>query len=98
MNEFCEQHIAISETTTRIETNLTNLIKTFEEIKERMVEHIHEGEKAGGVRERLTLLEVQVKELKKILWIRVFIAGVIGGLVGSKSIDVVTSLIQWIIK
>lgn len=67
-------------------------------IREKVCDHIHEGEKEGGFRDRLIVLEQTVSSLKKAMWARVSVAGLIGGLVGSGSADALGIFLKWIMK
>ena len=58
-------------------------------------EHVIEGDKQGGFRDRLLLVELDVKSLKERFWQSSLIGGVIGALIGSGSGQVITTLIKW---
>ena len=63
---------------------LTNL----ENITTKICKHIEEGEKEGGFRDRLLLLEQTVCTLKKSYWKTALVCGIIGGLLGKVSPDI----------
>jgi len=65
-------------------------------IKDKVCSHIHEGEKEGGFRDRLIILEQQISALKKAMWLRVGVAGIIGGLIGNDSADAFALFLKWI--
>ena len=98
MEKPCEQHQEIATTLAVLNETIKNLKFSFDEVKDKMCEHIHEGEKAGGVRERLTLLEIEVKALKTAIWWRVIVAGIIGGLIGSGSTEAIQQLVKYLMK
>ena len=62
---------------------------TLENIEKRLTTHVVEGEKEGGWRDRLLIMEQEVCSLKKAEWIRLIIASLIGGLLGKLSPDLV---------
>lgn len=53
------------------------------EILKQHSSHVIEGDKSGGFRDRLLLLETDVKGLKKFYWLSPLIGGVIGGLIST---------------
>ena len=57
--------------------------------------HVIEGDKQGGFRDRLFKVELDVKSLKERFWQSALIGGVIGALIGSGSNDVIVMLIKW---
>lgn len=99
--DYCEQHIKIIEQHMKtiedvatIKQVVTDMKESFDEIKVRMVAHINEGEREGGIRDQvriikgeLDVLSQAVDSLKKAEWRRVVVAGVIGGIV-SRSPDI----------
>ena len=80
------------------EGRISKLESSFEYFIKRTADHIAEGDKVGGYRDRVLLLEQSVSELKKAMWGRVMVAGLIGGLIGSGSADVLRVFLQWLIK
>jgi hypothetical protein len=58
--------------------------------------HVMEGDKSGGFRDRLLMVERDMVELKRRFWLSSILGGVIGALIGSGSNDVVVMLIKWI--
>jgi len=98
MDNFCEEHTKQVFIIARVEQKLDDIKLSFEEIKSRMVDHINEGERPGGIRERVFAIEKDISALKKAMWARVSVAGVIGGLIGAGSADAVIELIKWIMK
>ena len=71
--------------------------KLWEILKTHSV-HVIEGDKSGGFRDRLLKMEIEVSDLKKSRWITTIVGGIIGGLVGAGSKDVLTTLLNWIMK
>ena len=71
--------------------------KLWEIIKSHSI-HVLEGDKSGGWRDRLIMVENEISALKKAMWTRVITAGIIGGLIGSGSSDVIKCFFQWIMK
>jgi hypothetical protein len=90
-HETCEYH-------TQLVADIAVLKDNTNYIRNKICKHVDEGEKEGGFRDRLLLLEQAVSELKKAMWIRVAVAGAIGGLIGSGSNDVLVMFIKWIMK
>lgn len=74
-----------------IEENLSSWVKRTEA-------HILEGERTGGVRDRVSKLEWEVSELKKRFWFSSIIGGVIGALVGSGSGDLLSIFLKWVMS
>jgi len=71
--------------------------KLWEIIKAHSI-HVLEGDKSGGLRDRLLRAEIDIKEIKQRFWWSSLIGGIIGALVGSGSKDILVSLIGWILK
>lgn len=88
--DICEQHIQLASDIAVIKNSIKN-------IEEGITKHINEAESRGGYRDRLIILEQEVSVIKKMMWIRVSIAGIIGGLIGSGSADAISLLIKWMI-
>lgn len=84
-HEYCEKHIELAEDIAVIKNSLQN-------IAERICKHIEEGEKTGGIRDKVFVneneirrIEQMVKENKKSVWLSGIIGGVIGGLLAKSS-------------
>ena len=75
-------------------------------IKDKVCVHIVEGERQGGFRDRVVLLEERQKkvlneiipELKRRFWYSALIGGVIGALVGSGSGDLIGVFFKWVMQ
>ena len=80
------------------ESRISKLESGFEYFIKRTADHIAEGDKVGGYRDRVLLLEQSVSELKKAMWARVGVAGLIGGLIGSGSADILNLFFKWIMN
>ena len=70
------------------EQRISKLESGFEYFIKRTADHIAEGDKVGGYRDRVLLLETKVlsqeqiiSSLKKAEWLRVIAGGIIGGIV-----------------
>lgn len=70
------------------ESRITKLETGFEYFIKRTADHISEGDRQGGYRDRVLILEKKVENqteiisaLKKNEWMRVIGGGIIGGLV-----------------
>ena len=89
--ETCEYHTELASDIAVIKNSIQNIEKSFSK-------HIDDAEKQGGYRDRLSSLEQVVSALKKAMWCRVGIAGLIGGLIGSGSADAINVVLKWIMK
>ena len=58
--------------------------------------HVVEGNKDGGFRDRLLRAELDIKSLKERFWQSSLIGGVIGTLIGAGAKDVLSVFIHWI--
>lgn len=96
--ELCDRHIVFAEDMATIKQVVNNMHASFEEVKLRFVGHIQDAEKTGGRHERLLILEQEVAALKKAMWARVLVAGLIGGLIGSGSADAIALFLKWVMK
>lgn len=61
-------------------------------------DHVIEGEKVGGARDRLLRVEIDVKNLKERFWQSSLIGAVIGTLIGSGSKEAIGMFINWLMK
>ena len=74
-------------------TGLAVLKNDTQYIRNKICKHVEEGEKEGGFRDRLLLLEQSVSEIKKAQWTRALVSGLIGGLVGGRLAPEVVNLV-----
>lgn len=99
---YCDQHMLNTEKLAVIANELTHIRAILTEDRETTKEHIHEGEKAGGVRDQVRDLQKAVGELKRAEWSRVGLAGIIGGvmgaLLGAGCTDAIRAIALWLIK
>ena len=96
--EMCEEHIKMATDVATIKQLLNDMHASFQEVKLRFVGHIQDEEKPGGRHDRLLILEQEVSALKKAMWARVTVAGLIGGLIGSGASDAIGIFLKWIMK
>lgn len=96
MGDFCAQHIEQVKDTAMIKQTVSDLKTSFDEVRDRMVAHITEGEKQGGVRDRVSKLEWKVESIEARFWIPSIVGGVIGALIGSGSSSVILTFVNWI--
>jgi len=66
----------------------------LESFGNKFCKHIEEGEKEGGYRDRLLLLEQAVSVLKKSYWKTAIVCGIIGGLLGKLSPEICNLLVK----
>lgn len=88
--EICEHHI-------RLSSDIEVIKNSLEDIKSSFCDYIHEGVKPGGYRERFALLEKEVSALKRAMWGRVIVAGIIGGMIASGSDEAFRVLVKFIV-
>jgi len=76
---------------------LWQLVKTH-------TDHVIEGDKVGGFRDRVYSVELKNKELEKEIasiskgrWIIGIVSGVIGGLIGSGSKDAIVMVVNYLV-
>jgi len=89
--EACEYH-------TQLVSDIAVLKDNTNYIKDTICKHIVDSDKSGGYRERVLILEQSVSQLKKAMWMRVIVAGFIGGLLGTGSSDAIGLVLKWIMK
>ena len=70
------------------------VLTQLEYLSSKICSHIQQGEEKGGFRDRLIIMEQDISALKKAEWTRVIVAGVIGGLIGNLSPDLVNALLK----
>jgi hypothetical protein len=84
----------ISELTADI-AEIKAILKT---LKEQVVSHVSEGDKPGGYRDRLLILEQKIAAWEKFMWLRLGIAGLIGGLVAVNSSEAIGLIVKMVFK
>jgi hypothetical protein len=84
-SETCEYHTLLVADIAVIKNSLAN-------IEKKMCSHVEDGEKQGGFRDRLIIAEQEISIIKKGYWKACLISGLIGGLVGNVSPDIITSI------
>jgi len=73
------------------------VLTQLENMSSKICGHIAEGEKpVTGYRDRIIILEQEVSALKKAEWTRVITAGLIGGLIGDISPELIKGIL-WLI-
>jgi hypothetical protein len=86
-NEVCDYHVTLVADMAVIKTDIKY-------IRDRVCSHVTEGEGPGGWRDRLVILEQEIKTLKSSIWKIGLGSGVIGALVGNATPE----LIKWAAK
>lgn len=88
--EVCNQHQVIA-------TDMAVIKTDIKYIRDKVCTHITQGEERGGFRDRLIIVEQEISALKKMAWIRLIVAGFIGGMLGNVAPETIQLLSQWII-
>jgi len=83
----CEQHTELIKSVALIQNDLKY-------IREKVCRHIEDGEKEGGWRDRLLLAEQQISTIKKGYWKACAVSGIIGGLIGKLTPDVLSFVVK----
>lgn len=86
-NEVCDYH-------TTLVSDIAVIKNDIKYIKDKVCNHVTEGEGPGGWRDRLVILEQEVKVLRSNIWKIGLSSGVIGALVGNATPEV----IKWAAK
>lgn len=92
--DFCPEHSQIRNDLTEINTNVCVMRASFEDVKERFCKHIYDNEGKNGFRERIIVLENNVKHLDKRIMITGLLAGAVGGLIGKVTPELVMAIIR----
>lgn len=69
----------------------------WDRMETKFLKHVDEGEKSGGVRDRLLITERKVIDLEKRRWVDAFIGGIVGALLGQVAPEIITTFVKWII-
>jgi hypothetical protein len=87
------------------EQRISKLEAIFDYFVKRTTDHITEGEKQGGHRDRLTLAEQNIQQTKKEIstikkgyWKVCIVSGILGGLIARATPDVLIPLFNFIMK
>jgi len=86
-NEVCDYHVNLVADIAVIKTDIRY-------IKDKVCNHVTEGEGPGGWRDRLVILEQEVRTLKSSIWKIGLASGMIGALLGNATPE----LIKWITR
>ena len=70
------------------------VLATLEHFTRKVCKHIDDGEKQGGFRDRVLILEETVSALKRSYWKTALTCGIIGGLLGKISPDIFNLLVR----
>ena len=86
MSEQCNYH-------TQLVADIAVMKADIAYIRQSVCNHVEEGDKAGGWRDRLLVLEEEVRAFKKIAWTRLIVAGLIGGLIADGTPEVMKFIV-----
>lgn len=86
-NEVCDYHVNLVADIAVIKTDIRY-------IKDKVCNHVTEGEGPGGWRDRLVILEQEVRTIKASIWKIGLASGMIGALLGNATPE----LIKWITR
>ncbi len=81
-SEVCDYHVTLVADMAVIKTDIKY-------IRDKVCNHVTEGEGPGGWRDRLVILEQEVRLLKSSIWKIGLGSGVIGALVGNAAPEVI---------
>jgi hypothetical protein len=92
--EQCERH-------QELEVNVAIIKNDISYIREKVCNHIREGEEKGGYRDRLLVAEKdisslarEISALKRAEWTRVLVAGAIGGMIGNLTPNAINGILK----
>jgi hypothetical protein len=96
----CTSHETISREIGEIKTELAVIRRDLEHIINRFSQHVDEAERNGGWRDKMVFVEADLKLIRVRLesdrittrWMMIG-SGIIGGLIGSQCVDVITSFL-----
>ena len=86
-NEVCDYHVTLVADIAVIKTDIKY-------IKDKICNHVTGGEGPGGWRDRLVILELELKILRTSIWKIGLASGLIGALVGNATPEV----IKWVAR
>ena len=79
-----------------VQQYIKNQDERWERMETKFCKHVDEGERSGGVRDRLLITERKVEELEKRRWVDAFVGGIIGALLGQVAPEVIATVIKWV--
>ena len=85
--ETCEYH-------TLLVADIAVIKNDLQYIKDRLCNHVTEGEKEGGFRDRLLIAEKEIAVIKRGYWKACIVSGLIGGLLSQMTPEA----FRWIIN
>jgi 3-dehydroquinate synthetase len=91
--EKCAYHEQLATDIALIKQGMDFIRETISQDRTKTQAHIHEGEREGGVRDRLTTVETQLKTLKRDKWWVAIVGGVIGGLIGAQAPGLIRDIV-----
>ncbi len=86
-SEVCDYHVNLVADIAVIKTDIRY-------IKDKVCNHVTEGEGPGGWRDRLVILEQEVRMLKSSIWKTGLVSGMIGAFLGNAAPEA----IKWITR
>ena len=99
--DTCDKHSEMVSNVAVITERLSNIVESQERVEKFFAKHVEEGEKAGGFRDRLVVVELAVTTLSKEIsalktakWITAVVSGLIGGLLS----QILPETIELIVK
>jgi len=92
--ETCSQHSELVSKVAVLETKLDGIKDSQERVEKIFCKHVDEGEKTGGFRDRLIVVEQSISTIKKRYWKACIVARVIGGLLGKLRKDIFNLLLK----
>jgi len=93
MGETCSEHSAFCEKIGKLISSNESLHESLKDFCKKTELHINEGEKPGGVREKVTILEQRVSQLEKEKWVIAIVGGLVGGFISQGTPE----FFQWLL-
>ena len=101
-NPLCSVHMdfvnLLNDKNIKIAEDIATIKNELKDLKNTTFRHVEEGDRDGGFRDRLIVLEQEISALKKMAWIRLMIASLIGGFVANGAPEAVLWIVKAIIK
>lgn len=82
----------------KVHQYIVNQEDRWTKIENIIFKHIDDGEKSGGVRDRVLILERELYAIKQGYWRIGLLCGFIGALIGQITPDAIITLVSWITK